>query len=338
VPRALTAFLLLILLGLGAPALANPFAPGTKPPTDKPTEAAVASPSGVLGGLSGWIADTQRQVNKALNQSMADVKTGSPRAILIGAALCFLYGVFHAAGPGHGKVITMSYFLSRDAKPWRGVLMGTQIALTHVGGAILLAVIATVAMQGAASPSVEDLRWVKLLSYAAVIGIGLWLLQDRLRGGSAECTLDHGEHAHHDHGHVHGPGCGHAHHHHRHAHGHGHDQGNDKSTRGGLMAALVAGAVPCTGAVLVLLYCIANGAPLLGLGFVLLIGLGMAATLAGFGLIGMFARRRALAFAGGGNAGIDAATGRVSLWRRGLDLVGPALIVAVGLALFLDAL
>lgn len=104
------------------------------------------------------------------------------------------------------------------------------------------------------------------------------------------------------------------------------------------MAALVAGAVPCTGAVLVLLYCIANGLPLVGLGFVLLIGLGMAATLAGFGLIGMFARRRALAFAGGGNAGIDAATGRVSLWRRGLDLIGPVLIVAVGLTLFLDAL
>ncbi len=334
-PRALIAFLLLVLLGLCAPVMANPFAPGTKPPSEKPAEAAVVSPSGAMGGVSGWIADTQRQVNKALNQSMADVKTGSARAILIGAALCFLYGVFHAAGPGHGKVITMSYFLSRDAKPWRGVLMGSQIALTHVGGAILLAVIATVAMQGAASPSVEDLRWVKLLSYAAVTGIGLWLLQDRLRGGSAECTLDHGQP---DRGHVHGPGCGHAHHHHDHAHAHDHNHDHDKSTRGGLLAAMVAGAVPCTGAVLVLLYCIANGAPLLGLGFVLLIGLGMAATLAGFGLIGMVARRRALAFAGGGNAGIDAATGRVSLWRRGLDLIGPVLIVAVGLYLFLDAL
>lgn len=342
-PRALIACLLLALLAFGGSALANPFARGTTPPKDKTVEAAVAPAS----GLSGWIADTQRQVNRALNQSMADVKTGSPRAILVGAALCFLYGVFHAAGPGHGKVITMSYFLSRDAKPWRGVMMGTQIALTHVGGAILLAVIATALMQGAASPSMEDLRWVKLLSYAAVTGIGLWLLQERLRGGSAECTLDHGhgdhghgDHGHgdHGHGHVHGPGCGHAHHHHGHAHDHGRGHGHDKSARSGLLAALVAGAVPCTGAVLVLLYCIANGAPLLGLGFVLLIGVGMAATLAGFGLIGMFARRRALAFAGGGAAGIDPATGHVALWRRGLDLIGPVLIVAVGLFLFLDAL
>ncbi len=325
-PRALTALLLLVMLAFGGAALANPFAPGTKPPETKPVEAAVAPG----GGMSGWIAETQRKVNRALNQSMADLKTGSPQAILIGAALCFLYGVFHAAGPGHGKVITMSYFLSSDAKPWRGVLMGAQIALTHVGGAILLAVIATVAMQGAASPSVEDLRWVKLLSYAAVTGIGLWLLQDRLRGGTGECTLDHGHH-HDDHGHAHAPGCGHHHH-------HAHDHGHDKSTRGGLMAALVAGAVPCTGAVLVLIFCIANGMPLLGLMLVLLIGAGMAATLAGFGLIGMLARRRALAFAGGGSAGIDAETGRVAWWRRGLDLIGPALIVAVGLYLFLDTL
>lgn len=336
-PRALIALLLLVMLGLGGAALANPFAPGTKPPETKTVEATVAPAS----GLSGWIAETQRKVNRSLNQSMADLKTGSPQAILIGAALCFLYGVFHAAGPGHGKVITMSYFLSRDANPWRGVLMGTQIALTHVGGAILLAVIATVAMQGAASPSVEDLRWVKLLSYAAVIGIGIWLLQDRLRGGTGECTIDHGhgDHAHRDHGHahVHGPGCGHHHHHgHTHDHGHAHAHDHDKSTRGGLMAAMIAGAVPCTGAVLVLIFCIANGMPLIGLMLVLLIGAGMAATLAGFGLIGMLARRRTLAFAGGGNAGIDAETGRVAWWRRGLDLIGPVLIIAVGIYLFFD--
>lgn len=104
------------------------------------------------------------------------------------------------------------------------------------------------------------------------------------------------------------------------------------------MAALVAGAVPCTGAVLVLIFCIANGMPLLGLVLVLLIGAGMAATLAGFGLVGMVARRRALAFAGGGSAGIDTETGRVAWWRRGLDLLGPALIIAVGVYLFLDVL
>lgn len=291
-----------------APAGANPFAPGTKPAAE--TEASAST------GLGAWVVSVQRRLNRELGQRMADAKGGSPAALLIGATLCFLYGVFHAAGPGHGKVVTMSYFLGRDADPWRGVLMGTQVALTHVGGAIVLAVVATVAMSGAASPSLEDMRPVKLASYAAVAGIGLWLLVGRLRGVRAhDCGHDHG------HGHEHGHGQ--AHHH----HGHG--------ARGGLMAAVVAGAVPCTGAVLVLLYCIANGVPLLGLGFVLLIGLGMAATLAAFGLIGMFARRRTLAFAG---AGGEVHEGRAAGWRRALDLLGPSLILAVGTWLFIDAL
>jgi ABC-type nickel/cobalt efflux system permease component RcnA len=272
---ALAVLVAALLLAAGEATAANPFAEGSKPATDSQASAST--------GLGAWVVGVQRRVNRELSQRMADARTGSPVAVLIGAALSFLYGVFHAAGPGHGKVVTMSYFLGRDANPWRGVLMGGQIALTHVGGAILLAIVATMAMSGAASQSFEDLRWVKLVSYAAVSGIGLWLLVDRLRGGSGHGCDDHAHGHRHDHGHHHGHGA-----------------------RGGLMAAMVAGAVPCTGAVLVLLYCIANGVPLLGLGFVLLIGLGMAATLAGFGLIGMFARRRALAFAGAGGETTEA--------------------------------
>lgn len=317
-PQALILRLLVaavLVLGVAQAACANPFAPGSKPAGNEET----SSTAGL--GLGARIVALQREVNRALTQRMEDAKTGQPKALLIGAALCFLYGVFHAAGPGHGKVVTMSYFLGRDAKAWRGVMMGGQVALTHVGGAIALAVVASLLMQGAASPSLEDLRWVKLLSYAAVTGIGLWLLQDRLRGGHAgECTVDHGH--------------GHDHHHDHHDHL-GHHHGHDHGARGGMVAAIVAGAVPCTGAVLVLLYCIANGAPLIGLGFVLLIGLGMAITLAAFGLVGMFARRRALAFAGGG--GLAAGDARASRWRRGLDLLGPSLIVLVGLWLFIDA-
>ena len=315
--RRLLACALLLLASLFLfrdAALANPFAPGSKPPETP----AAGSPA--ASGFGAWMLDLQRRVNKQLVQRMADVTTGSPAAVLIGAALSFLYGVFHAAGPGHGKVVTMSYFLGRDARPWRGVLMGSQIALVHVGGAILLAIVASLWMAGAAAPSVEDMRPVKLGSYAAVTAIGLWLLAQRLRGSEdahAHCHHDHGHHDGHGHDH-HDPGQ--------------HDSGSGRS---GFAAALVAGAVPCTGAVLVLLYCVGQGVPLLGLAFVLLIGLGMAATLTGFGLIGMVARRRALALAARGADGAEGA--RAARWRRGLDLLGPSLIVGIGLLLFVEA-
>lgn len=306
---ALAAGLAFLLAAGPAAAQGNPFSPGAKPAPQSaaPAEAAPSS----LGG--GWFADLQRQVNKQLNQRLAEINRGSPAAVLIGAALAFLYGVFHAAGPGHGKVVVMSYFLGRDAHPWRGALMGTQIALVHVGGAVVIALLAALILTGTAPPSAEDMREVKLASYAAVAVIGLWLLLAELRGQG---------HAHHhrQHGHAHGQGYGHA---------HGHAREN---RRGGVMLSLVAGAVPCTGAVLVLLYSIANNIPVLGLVLVLLIGLGMAVTLTGFGLAGMFARRRALAYAGKGEK-----AERPARWRRALDLGAPVLITSLGVALFIGA-
>ena len=296
--------------GEKAAAQGNPFSPGAKPAETAAPAQAAPSAASLTGG--GYFADLQRQVSKQLNQRLSEINRGSPSAVLIGVALAFLYGVFHAAGPGHGKVVVMSYFLGRDAHPWRGVLMGGQIALVHVGGAIVIAVLATLILTGAGPPSVEDMREVKLASYAAVAAIGAWLLIAELSG--------QGHAHHHDHGHAHDHGRDHA-----------HDHGQD-NRRGGIALSLVAGAVPCTGAVLVLLYAIANNIPVLGLVLVLMIGLGMAATLAGFGLVGMFARRRALAYAKRGEK-----QERPARWRRVLDLGAPVLIVLLGVALFIGA-
>jgi ABC-type nickel/cobalt efflux system permease component RcnA len=325
---AAAALLLLALLGAaaftdGARAQGNPFAPGARPQAQPQTQAAPAAAAPAAGG---WFADVQRQVNRQLNQRLAEINKGSPAALLVGALLAFAYGVFHAAGPGHGKMLVVSYFIGRDSHPWRGALMGSQIALVHVGGAIVMALIATAIMTGAAPPSPEDMREVKLASYAAVAAIGAWMFAGVLRGkGHAHFHPHHGEHGHgHEHDHGHG---------HEHGHGHGHGHAQDKGQgRSSAMVSLVAGAVPCTGAVLVLIYCIANGIPATGLGLVLMIGLGMAVTLTGFGLFGMFARRRALAFAARGEG-----PERPARWRRGLDLIGPGLILGLGVALFIGA-
>ena len=302
----------------GALAQGNPFAPGARPQAQPQAATPAAAPAS-----GGWFADVQRQVNRQLNQRLAEINKGSSAALLFGALIAFAYGVFHAAGPVHGKMLVVSYFIGRDAHPWRGALMGSQIALVHVGGAIVMALIATAIMTGAAPPSAEDMREVKLASYAGVALIGAWMFVSVLRGkGHAHF------HAHHDHDHGHAHDRGHAHGH-GHGHAHGHAKGQGRSSA---MVSLVAGAVPCTGAVLVLIYCIANGIPATGLGLVLMIGLGMAVTLTGFGLFGMFARRRALAFAARGEK-----PGRPARWRRGLDLIGPGLILGLGVALFIGA-
>ena len=72
----------------------------------------------------------QRDANRMIAQHMRAIRDGGTSTpLLIGMLLAFVYGVLHALGPGHGKVIVVSYFLSRDAQIMRGLLMGLQIAV-----------------------------------------------------------------------------------------------------------------------------------------------------------------------------------------------------------------
>lgn len=73
--------------------------------------------------LPDWLSDIvgqaviiQTKLNREITATLREAKDGDsfwPGLVIIG--LSFAYGVFHAAGPGHGKMVTTTYFLSRDA-------------------------------------------------------------------------------------------------------------------------------------------------------------------------------------------------------------------------------
>lgn len=55
---------------------------------------------------------------------MRAIKQGeSALPLLVGLLLAFGYGVVHALGPGHGKLVVATYFLSHDAQIGRGLVM-----------------------------------------------------------------------------------------------------------------------------------------------------------------------------------------------------------------------
>jgi len=55
------------------------------------------------GGLLGWVAAQQQRFYLALTDALAGLKTEG-RAFWTLGLISLLYGIFHAAGPGHGKV------------------------------------------------------------------------------------------------------------------------------------------------------------------------------------------------------------------------------------------
>jgi len=55
---------------------------------------------------------------------------GSFSTVLLILLIAFIYGVIHAIGPGHGKFVVFSYFLSDDADIKKGVLLGSMIGFS----------------------------------------------------------------------------------------------------------------------------------------------------------------------------------------------------------------
>ncbi len=240
--------------------------------------------------------DIQRDFNRTLAHRLREVKEGgSPGSLWIALGLAFTYGVVHAIGPGHGKFVVTTYFLSHERRVWRGFLMGGQLAIMHVISAIVIVLLAHYLATRLWGPT-GDMPGLRTASYACIALVGFYMLWKAWRAD--------------DHGHA---GCNHAH-----DHGHNHDG------RQGLLSFTI-GIAPCSGAVLLLIYCFANDIVWLGLLMTAAIALGMAITMIALGLLAIFARRLVVA-----RIAQEETTSRLA---RVVEFGGATLIVLFGLGM-----
>ncbi|WP_041039759.1 nickel/cobalt transporter [Paramagnetospirillum magnetotacticum] len=270
-----------------------------------------------LRSIAAWGFALQRQLTGQLREQLAVMKeTGSwePAAAIILAA--FLYGVFHAVGPGHGKVVIGGWFATRRARITHGLAASLIAAMVQAGSAIAAVGLLAGLLSLAPRDITAGAAWLELGSFAMIAVIGALMTWRTLTGRG--CGHDHGHH-HHE-----GECCGH-HDHHDHHHAH------EKTERNALftMAAAV-GFRPCSGAILVLLFCFANGMILIGVLATLAMGIGVAVTVAGIGLGALGLNR--LVEKGMGNSSL---AGRL---RTGMALAGSLSITILGLVMLIGAL
>jgi ABC-type nickel/cobalt efflux system permease component RcnA len=294
---------------------ASPFgigAPGADSSPSASSDAPQGEPS-MFQRAGAAVIKLQSQVNRAINAQLMEIKAGDkPWALWGGLLIGFLYGVFHALGPGHGKSVIIGYFLGREAHPLRGIAMASWISLSHVVGAIVIVtVVHFILSQSLASP-VDEVDGLRVFSYAAILLIGLGMLWSALRGGG---------HAHaHAHGHDHGHGHGH-HHHDEHC---AHVPGARKEQ--GILG-FAAGFIPCSGAILILVFALTNGIVLSGIAMTLAIAVGMAITLSVMGVGSILVRRQ-----------IVLRLPESTIASRAFSLMGPILVTAIGAVLLCGAL
>jgi ABC-type nickel/cobalt efflux system permease component RcnA len=314
----LRSLLVALVLMLGAQVAqaetASPFGTGAaSSDTAAPGDAPAAQPS-LLRRVGTAVVMLQSRVNRAINAQLMEIKAGDkPWALWGGLLIGFLYGVFHALGPGHGKSVIVGYFLGREAHPLRGIAMASWISLSHVVGAIVIVtVVHFILSQSLASP-VDEVDGLRVFSYGAILLIGLGMLWSALRGG----------------GHAHAHGDSHDHgHHHGHDHEHGahcaHVPGARKEQ--GLLG-FAAGFIPCSGAILILVFALTNGIVWSGIAMTLAIAVGMAITLSVMGVASILVRRQ-----------IVLRLPNSAVASRAFSLLGPILVTAIGAVLLCGAL
>ena len=83
------------------------------------------------------VSKTSLSLLDRLKQILRSVDYKSPLALLFLAFISFGYGFLHAAGAGHGKVLTSSYFAATGGSYKRAFLFALKIGFLHVVGAFV---------------------------------------------------------------------------------------------------------------------------------------------------------------------------------------------------------
>ena len=275
------------------------------------------------------LVEFQRQVNSGVAIHMRALETGSSlAAFFLGLGVAFLYGMVHALGPGHGKFVIMSYFMGREVYVLRGLVMALQMAVVHVIAAVVIVWVADILLTTSLGIGLADVPGVRAGSFLIIAAIGVYMLYQAVRGfGGYTHTHNHAHdhgHDHHSHNHHH---HGHNHHHH-HEHSHNHPHGASHTTEGGLVA-LAVGMVPCPGAVLVMLYAIANDMIYPGFLLVAAMSAGIGLTIAILGVATILLRQFATRFIENSSGGVA-----VARFRLLSNTIGALLVTAVGTVSF----
>jgi nickel/cobalt transporter (NicO) family protein len=341
---ALAAVVLMMALSAHSAAFAdaNPFA-GMRQPA--PT------------GITGWILAEQSRFYRVLSGLIRAAKTdGSALWALMG--ISFIYGIFHAAGPGHGKAVISSYLVANEETWRRGIVLSFASALLQAVTAIVIVGVAAALLGATAKMMGDTVRAIEIASYALIMLLGARLLWVKGRGflrtwraiGSTPQTNPEAHGHQRDHPHRHHPS--HAHHHDRHngtCHAHdqhhhhdeehedvlpwGHAHGPEPEELAGsggwyrgFSAVVAVGLRPCSGAIIVLVFALAQGLFLAGVASTFVMGLGTAITVAAIATLAVAAREVSKKVAA-------TKPGYGSLALRGVEVGAAVLVLAFGVAL-----
>jgi len=273
----------------------------------------------------GYARNLQASLHRDLATAMHALEAQEGKAFWSLVSISFLYGVFHAVGPGHGKVVIATYIASHPEQLRRGLIISVLSSLTQGITAIVMVGAGYLLFDVTARNTKGLATHLETFSFALIAALGLYLLARAARGLYRTWRAN-GDHAH-DHG-----ACGH-HHHHGDAIVPTDSKGRETWLHVAMMIVSI-GIRPCSGAILILILAAALGLMLSGSLAVLAMSLGTAITVGLLAVVAQSARRYATTLA----HHLPADGG---LWQIGAHIAamaGGLIILLFGLSLLAAAL
>ena len=200
------------------------------------------------------ITEWQQRLNSKMASMIRETKeTGNIKPLLFLIITAFIYGVIHAAGPGHGKAFALVYLVSENRSIYTAFLFGNMIAFFHgISGAGLVLLLHFILQTGVAKSLGSVTNITQIVSYSLIALLGailfiknsyqiFWQIFRRKTVKTDEAGV---------------------------------------TGRGGTVAAaLIVGGIPCPGVVLVMLFALSMNMTGLGLVLAFALSLGMAVTI-----------------------------------------------------------
>lgn len=246
----------------------NPFISG-KPAQQNSVQQVPVKESTITSIKKGFfhkLAEKQRDLYKQVTDKLQQYKKGgSTQTLLLIIVISFLYGILHAAGPGHGKSLASAYFLSQKERVAKAIYLGLLIALIHSGSSVIIVLVLKFVLQMFSVVVFDDVSfYAQLIGFSLVIGIGLFVL---IMAVLEIIKKNHEE--------------------------------EKKPKRLGFWGVVLAvGIIPCPGAMTILIFTNSLEIMSTGLLMILAMSLGMAVTISAAALIAVFIRKGAAGTAG----------------------------------------